>query len=385
MELASRVDSRLWSAIESAYDGGNYTTAILEAMHFLGQLIRDRSGQEGDGQALVGAAFGGKNPVLKVNQLQTDSDWNMQHGVEQILRGLYQAVRNPRSHEKHTDTQENTEALILFINYLATLIDQARSPFEKTAFLKKRVFDSHFLENIHYAELLVTEIPPGQRYNVLIEAYRERKSGRVKKLAYFFAAILKLLNCEETERFCELVSEELSTEDNEASIRSIRQILPDDYWPKLTEIARLRVEGMFISSIKEGRSDSTLRECMAGAFGSWAGGIEIYFLLKDELERVLAEKLNSEAEEERSYILQFFFRRLATWCQPDAWRIVGAIHGRLEAGDRAVRDAMKSISWDSIPSWWKEEFSGALEKFVAAPEPTIMDDDVALTDDDVPF
>src|SRR6185437_9889440 len=384
MELASRVDSRLWSAIESAYDGGNYTTAVLEAMHFLGQLIRDRSGLEGDGQSLVGAAFGGKTPVLKVNQLQTDSDWNVQHGIEQILRGLYQAVRNPRSHEKHTDTLESTEALILFINYLIALIDQAVSPFEKTAFLK-RVFDAQFLENRRYAELLVAKIPPGQRYNVLIEAYRERKSGRVKKLAYFFAVLLKLLTTEQIERFCELVSEELSTTENEASIRFIRQILPDDYWLKLTEIARLRVEGMFISSIKEGTYDSTLGQCMAGAFGSWAGGIETYFLLKDELEKVLAEKLNSGVEEERSYVLQFFFGRLTVWLQMPEWVIGPAIHARLEAGDEAVRDAMKFVAWKSTPPSWKEEFSGPLEKFVAAPEPTITDEDVALTDDDVPF
>jgi len=67
------------------------------------------------------------------------------------------------------------------------------------------------------------------------------------------------------------------------------------------------------------------------------------------------------------------------------WVIGPAIHARLEAGDEAVRDAMKFVAWKSTPPSWKEEFSGPLEKFVAAPEPTITDEDVALTDDDVPF
>src|SRR4051794_10855132 len=99
-------------------------TAILDGRHFLGQLIRDRSGLDGDGQSLVGSAFGGANPLLKVNQLQTDSDWNLQRGVEALLRGLYQAIRNPRSHAKFSDTQEDAQALLLFINYLIGIIDR---------------------------------------------------------------------------------------------------------------------------------------------------------------------------------------------------------------------------------------------------------------------
>jgi uncharacterized protein (TIGR02391 family) len=104
MDLAARVDTRLWSAVEHAYEARDYTATILDAIHFLGQLIRERSGLESDGQALVGAAFGGANPVLKVNQLQTESDWNVQRGIESLLRGLYQAIRNPRSHQKHSDS-----------------------------------------------------------------------------------------------------------------------------------------------------------------------------------------------------------------------------------------------------------------------------------------
>src|ERR1035438_10349919 len=103
MNLEPRIDRRLWSAVETAYQSGNYTGAILDSIHFLGELIREKTGIEGDGLSLIGQALGGQNPKLKVTKLQTESDKNVQKGAEQLLRGLYQGIRNPRSHEKYVD------------------------------------------------------------------------------------------------------------------------------------------------------------------------------------------------------------------------------------------------------------------------------------------
>jgi uncharacterized protein (TIGR02391 family) len=315
MDLAAGIDPRLWAAVEHAYEARDYTATILDAVHFLGQLIRDRSGLESDGQALVGAAFGGANPVLKVNQLQTESDWNVQKGIESLLRGLYQAIRNPRSHQKHSDSLQSADAVVVFVNYVLQFVDGAKSPFEKAAFLA-RVFDTQFPENDRYAELLVSEVPPGQRFNILVEAYRTRESGRPSKLSYFFAHMLRSIGQEELSRFCDIISEDLKVTDSENSIRSVRQVLPDEHWPKLAEIARLRVESMFVASIRQGRYDSRIKKCEGGAFGTWAAGIERHFSLKDELEAALAEKLSSESDRERQYVLEFFFGRFPL-CQHD--------------------------------------------------------------------
>src|ERR1035438_4234241 len=119
VNLQARLEQGLWKAIEGTYHNRNYYGAILDATHYLGQLIREKSGLESDGTALVGAAFGGKNPVLKVTKLQTESDKSVQSGVEQMLRGFYQAIRNPRSHQTMTDSIEDADALILMVNYLA--------------------------------------------------------------------------------------------------------------------------------------------------------------------------------------------------------------------------------------------------------------------------
>src|SRR6267378_4230148 len=104
MTLEASLDERLWAAIEASYSVGNYSAAILDSLHFLSELIRTKSGLESDGHQLVGDAFGGPDPVIKINSLQTDSERNEQKGVEFLLRGLYTGVRNPRSHEKRVDT-----------------------------------------------------------------------------------------------------------------------------------------------------------------------------------------------------------------------------------------------------------------------------------------
>ena len=82
MNLETRLDSRLWEAIQSSYEARNYTAAIIDAVYFLSDLIRGKTGLESDGAALAGEAFGGKSPKLRVNKLQSESDWGVQRGVE---------------------------------------------------------------------------------------------------------------------------------------------------------------------------------------------------------------------------------------------------------------------------------------------------------------
>ena len=77
INIETALDNRLWKAIQSSCEKENYTGAILDSIHFLGDLIREKSGLEVDGVALVGQAFGGDSPKLKVGKLQTESGRNV--------------------------------------------------------------------------------------------------------------------------------------------------------------------------------------------------------------------------------------------------------------------------------------------------------------------
>jgi len=162
MNIETKINESLWNAIQNSYSSRNFTASIIDAIFYLSNVIRERSGLESDGVALIGGAFGGKNPKLKVNKLQTESDWNIQKGVEELLKGLYQGIRNPRSHEKYNDPQEDADSIIIFVNYLLKIICESKPPFTKQAFFDK-IFDPYFPENSRYSELLIQQIPPKLR------------------------------------------------------------------------------------------------------------------------------------------------------------------------------------------------------------------------------
>jgi hypothetical protein len=88
MNLETALDPKLWEAVRTSFQAGNYSAAILDAIHHLSDVVREKSDLEGDGVALVGSALGGTVPRLKVNNLRTESEQNIQRGVEALLRGV---------------------------------------------------------------------------------------------------------------------------------------------------------------------------------------------------------------------------------------------------------------------------------------------------------
>ena len=176
MNLQTHVCPELWLAVSDTYQAENYSHAILDAMHFLSGMLRDKTGVDGDGVSLVGQALGGEVPRLRVNKLQTETEKNIQKGLEQLLRGLYLAIRNPRSHEQAKDTKPSADAIIIFIDYCLSILDKSEEPFTLTRFLT-RVFDPDFVSSERYAQLLVEEIPANKRLDTLIGLQRAGSRG----------------------------------------------------------------------------------------------------------------------------------------------------------------------------------------------------------------
>lgn len=330
----------LWAAIERSYQSGQFTAAILDATHYLGELIREKSGLDCDGVQLVGQAFGGQNPPIKINNLQTESDWNAQKGMEQMLRGLYQGIRNPRSHSKHADDGNDAEAILLFINYLAKIIVQSRSPFELSAYLA-RVFDPWFTEDDAYAKLMVEDIPIGKRWDVLMAVYgRKEEEGEGQKLAYFVRALLNTFDVEELRRFTEIVSDDLKTTDSIDAMRWVLQVIPDKCWPMYAEVARIRVETRLIEAINKGRC--TDGKCVSGGFGTWAQGYVDRFVLRERLMWVLAAKIGRD-ESEREYVFRYFLSLLPKIAEKPPVGMAESLRKGLEAGDVRFYRALSGI------------------------------------------
>jgi uncharacterized protein (TIGR02391 family) len=379
MNLEAKISSRLWSEVKSNYEARNYTGAILDSIYFLSDLIRQRTGLEADGVSLVGQAFGGKSPKLKVNKLQTESELNVQQGMEQLLRGIYQAFRNPRSHEKVLDTQQNADSIIVFIDYLLTIIDQSKTPFSKVDFLP-RVFDSDFVESERYAALLTAEIPVKQRLEMFVEVFQKRETGECAKLKWFLHALYNSLLPEEQSQVLELISEELKIADADSRIRTTVQVVPPSCWPNLSEVARLRIENKFITSVEEGKYLPKSSKRVAGALGTWSSHLHEYFSLKDRMAQALARKLASENTAEQDYVFQYFpsgFQKLAP--QPTKY-LTHTIKEGLKRGDRRFSELVLFSFADSYEIAFEKE----MKEFKEQPQAE-SEIEASPPEDDVPF
>ena len=79
----------------------NYFHAVLEATKSVAEEIRQRTGLQGDGGALVDAAFGkgpSDHPMLAFNSLQTDTERSEHTGLMNLMKGALGTFRNPTPH-----------------------------------------------------------------------------------------------------------------------------------------------------------------------------------------------------------------------------------------------------------------------------------------------
>jgi uncharacterized protein (TIGR02391 family) len=77
----------------------NYFHAVFEATKGLFQRIRDMTGVQLDGAALIDHVFAIERPLLALNSLQTESERSEHKGFALLLKGCFGAIRNPRAHE----------------------------------------------------------------------------------------------------------------------------------------------------------------------------------------------------------------------------------------------------------------------------------------------
>jgi uncharacterized protein (TIGR02391 family) len=329
-------------------------------MHYLSEILREKTGIDSDGVSLVGQSLGGDEPKLRINKLQTQSERDEQKGIMQIVMGLYMGIRNPRSHEQREDTKNIADPIIYFIDYLTRLLDASKPPFTISEFLI-RVFDPDFVEKERYAELLVNDIPVSKRLETLIEIYRGRLEGDIKKIRFISNEIFSSLTDTEIDEFFIVVSDELSTATDQKSIISTLQMIPYDYWHKVEESARMRIENKLIISIKNGESILNSDKLRDGALGTWASGMISFFTLKSELTEVLFIKLKDSDEEDNLYVLTYFLYDLPALFDTASSRMicVDAMYRVLIAGDQGLKTKMFNFLI-SCPSEWKDKI---LEKF----------------------
>ena len=126
-ELASRnVHPLVLEYCKAELVKDNYFHAILEATKSIASYIRDITGLDTDGGILIDEAFSIKNPLIKINSLDTESKKSEQKGFANLAKGLFGTFRNPTAHVAKIEWDLNKDdALDLFVlaSYVLRRID----------------------------------------------------------------------------------------------------------------------------------------------------------------------------------------------------------------------------------------------------------------------
>lgn len=348
MNIRTQISERLWEAIAGAYDAGNYAHAVLESMHVVTTVLREKSGLDGDGNQLVGQALGGDNPKIRLNSLQTDTERNIQKGFEGILRGMYSAIRNPRSHEAATDRREHADAIIFFVNYLLTILDAGKEAFTAESFME-RVSDADFVNSPRYSSLLVAEVPPARVGDALIAVYQGRRQLPLQNRGTLVLALLKAASEPQVDSLLAVVSNDLKTTNDPADIRTALQFLTPEIWPRLDEATRIRIENKLITGIRNGKINPT--GASTEPLATWARDFVKAFTLRSDVATVLWLSLASDDAGKRQYVTTHFFGVLpdVAHTEQEKSRLVKSIARAVKEDDQHVRGALLQYI-NSFPS-----------------------------------
>jgi uncharacterized protein (TIGR02391 family) len=114
-------------AATSLFKNGHYANAVEDACKVLDLLVKMRSGRaEPSGTELMQLVFSSKNPVLKFNDMSTESERSEQMGMMFLYAGAMLALRNPRAHELIEDNPETALEYIGLLNLLAKALDRSQ-------------------------------------------------------------------------------------------------------------------------------------------------------------------------------------------------------------------------------------------------------------------
>lgn len=344
------ISDRLWETISKKYESEDYAGAILDAIFLLAETLRDRCDVELDGVALIGKVFGGANPLLKINNFRTESEKNEQKGAENILRGVFQAIRNPRAHEKIIDDKKTCDTFISFIDYFLKVIEKSKSKFEINDFCS-RVFDPDFVESKEYADLLVKEVPEKKRFDVLLEIIERRKAAEPNKYSHMIHAFLNVLSEEQKDEITKIVSGIIKTSNDEHDFRIFTTVFQSEKWAILELSSRLRAENKLIKSFENGSYNSDKNRCNSGSLGTWLKNIADNLKLADQFQYSLAKKLSSDNYEEVEYVFKFFRNNILIFEKEPNYSMINAINKGLRKGDKRFYDLVENELSFSTQTW----------------------------------
>lgn len=284
------VRPELLSLLEDRLAAGAHTDAVLMAFRHLTEQLRELGGKDGDGVALVGQALGGNAPPIRINPLRKQSDRDEQKGLEQLVRGLYTGIRNPRTHEHREDTAEFCFRIVLVLDTVLDFLENRVTEFDVDGFCQ-RIFDPHFVPSHEYAEAVIADVPESFLFDAFREVFHRRSEGDPKALRFAFEALLGRMDGDSLKQATEVMAGALRGETEAERISEVLEILRSDLWGSLPADVRLRLERMVVESCRQGSYDYYQERTEGGDLGRWGSKFGKDFSSREDLVHAIVRRL----------------------------------------------------------------------------------------------
>lgn len=89
-------------------------------------MVKIKSGgHDLDGKSLMTTVFSRNNPVLRLAELKTVTDFDQQEGYMHLFAGAIQGIRNPKAHDEIVQNDPfSTVKFLCFASLLAQKVDE---------------------------------------------------------------------------------------------------------------------------------------------------------------------------------------------------------------------------------------------------------------------
>lgn len=138
LTIATHTTSKIWDIIhpqivsvaKSRFVTKHYADSVEAAMKEINLVVKKlyetKTGKELDGYSLMNTAFSVKNPEIKLSDLITQSDKDIQQGYMNIFAGAMMGIRNPKAHNNLIIDEKTAIHLIMLASLLMYKLDESK-------------------------------------------------------------------------------------------------------------------------------------------------------------------------------------------------------------------------------------------------------------------
>jgi len=348
-------------AVGNRLQTGEYTDAILAGMKCLTDVLRAKGGIEGDGAQLVGQVLGGSAPTLRLNKLQTVSEKDEQKGIEQLVRGLYVGVRNPRTHEITEDTEDFCIRTLIIVDVILQYLNRNVEEFNVQDFVN-RIYDPYFVPSQEYAQALVSQVPADKVMEIFSATFARRDEGKLRDVQFAFEALYQIMPDDDLSLAVNAIGNALRTEQDASKIADLFQLLKPSAWSLLDMDVQIRMENLIIEECGQGTYD-VYASFTKKALGSWGNTFGRYFDRRDDLANCLIGRLGRDWYSQ-NYVGQYFMYALPVIITgAELIKQTADILSYAAVGNKAkvIRHKLLEVA-PNYPPEWKEQLKVSIQE-----------------------